>query len=88
MKIMEENQKTNTETAQAPARLLPSETLPRLEVRSLKAGLRNMPVGTAAVVAGDTTDWNVRRACSQMKSEGMLFSTSSRTGVIVVMRIK
>ena len=28
MKIMEENQKTNTETAQEPARMLPSETQP------------------------------------------------------------
>lgn len=79
---------TNMTGGGAAGELMPDGSLPRLEVRKLKAGLREMPVGTAAVVDGDVTSLNVRRACADLKSEGMLFTTSSRQGPIVVTRVK
>ena len=58
-----------------------------LTVQSLPQALRKMAVGETCYAPEDFSNQSVRVKCSEMKSEGMVFSTSTHNGRTLITRI-
>ena len=56
--------------------------------QSLSDALKKMQIGETRIAPDDCTPSYVRRACSELKAEGYLFQTSTRTEVQTVTRLK
>ncbi|MDE5653603.1 MAG: hypothetical protein K2I48_09110 [Muribaculaceae bacterium] len=62
--------------------------LKKLITRSLPDALRGMEVGQTCIAPDECTTSYVKRACTELKDEGYLFTTSTRSGVQTVTRLR
>lgn len=62
--------------------------LKKLTVQSLPEALRAMSIGETCVAPDDCGIRYVKKTCSELKEEGLLFVTSTKTGVQTITRLK
>lgn len=62
--------------------------LKKLFTQSLPEALIAMSVGETCIAPDDCTPAYVKRACSDLKEKGLLFTTSTKMGVQTVTRLK
>ena len=60
----------------------------KLLIRSLPEALKDMKIGQTCIAPDNCTHAYVKTACSSLKKEGYLFSTSAKSGVQTVTRLK
>lgn len=60
----------------------------KLKTQSLFDLLKLMKVGETCISPDECTPDYVKRACSSLKNDGYVFSTSMRTGVQTITRLK
>lgn len=65
-----------------------STAIRRLRVATLMDALRAMEVGETSVAPEGYKEGAVRAACYTLKAQGYIFSTSMRSGVQTITRIK
>ena len=61
--------------------------IPVLVAHTLPQLLRNMSVGETRRVGEEMNPVSVRRACSDLKKEGLRFATSTKLGLMTVTRL-
>lgn len=64
-----------------------------MEIKTLKTvtlseALAEMKIGETAIAPVGYKPETVRRACSELKEKGLLFTTNMRTGVQTITRLK
>lgn len=62
--------------------------LKKLKTQSLYDALRAMNVGETCIAPDECTPKTVIKTCSDLKEEGLLFTTTTKTGVQTVTRLK
>lgn len=62
--------------------------LKKLKTQSLPDALKAMSVGETCIAPDECTTTYVKRACYDLKGKGYLFTTSTKTGVQTVTRLK
>lgn len=62
--------------------------LKKLKTSSLADALKEMKVGETCISPDDCTPAYVKSACTELKAQGYLFTTSTRIGVQTVTRLK
>ncbi len=62
--------------------------LKKLKTASLADALREMRVGETCISPDECSPKTVTKTCVELKSQGFLFQTSTRTGVQTVTRLK
>lgn len=62
--------------------------LKKLKTSSLADALRDMKIGETCLSPDECTPKTVIKTCVELKAEGYLFQTSTRTGVQTVTRLK
>lgn len=62
--------------------------LKKLKTLSLSDALMEMNVGETCVAPDNTTPAYVKRACSELKEKGFVFTTSTKTGVQTITRLQ
>lgn len=62
--------------------------LKKLKTSSLADALREMKVGETCLSPDECTPKTVIKTCVELKSQGYLFQTSTRTGTQTVTRLK
>lgn len=60
---------------------------PELVAHTLPQLLRKIPVGETRRVGEGMNPVSVRRACSDLKKEGLMFVTSTKLGLMTVTRL-
>lgn len=63
-------------------------TLKKLKTQSLIDALMEMNVGETCIAPDECTYSYVKRQCSVLKDKGYIFSTTRRTGVQTITRLK
>lgn len=62
--------------------------LKKLQTQSLADALKAMNVGETCIAPDECTPKTVQKTCSDLKGEGCLFTTTTKTGVLTVTRLK
>lgn len=62
--------------------------LKKLKTQSLPDALKAMNVGETCIAPDECTPTYVKRACCELKEQGYLFQTSTRSGVQTITRLK
>lgn len=62
--------------------------LKKLKTASLTDALKDMQVGETRIAPDECTPAYVKRACSDLKENGYIFATSTKTGVQTVTRLQ
>lgn len=62
--------------------------LKKLEPKTLAESLREMAVGETVIAPDGYAISTVKKACSELASEGYLYQTSQRTGTQTITRLK
>ncbi len=62
--------------------------LKRLKTSSLADALKEMRVGETCLAPDECTPKYVTKTCCELKEEGYLFQTSTRTGTQTITRLK
>lgn len=62
--------------------------LKKLKTQSLPDALKLMSIGETCIAPDECAPAYVKRACSELKIQGYLFQTSTRTGVQTITRLK
>lgn len=62
--------------------------LKKLKTASLADALKEMQVGETCIAPDDCTPTYVKATCTELKSQGYLFTTSTKIGVQTVTRLK
>lgn len=62
--------------------------LRKLKTQSLPDALRGMAVGETCISPDECTPVYVKRTCYELKQEGYIFTTTTKTGVQTVTRLK
>lgn len=60
----------------------------KLKTQSLPDALKEMKVGETCLAPDECTPRYVTRMCSELKEEGYLFQTSTKTGAQTITRLK
>lgn len=62
--------------------------LKKLKTSSLADALKGMEIGETCLSPDECTPKTVIKTCAELKSQGYIFQTSTRTGVQTVTRLK
>ncbi len=62
--------------------------LKKLKIQSLPDALRAMSVGETCIAPDDRAKEYVKSACTYLKAEGYIFTTTTKTGVMTITRLK
>ena len=62
--------------------------LKKLKTQSLTDALTDMKVGETCIAPDECSASYVKRACSELKEKGYVFTTSTKTGVQTITRLK
>lgn len=60
----------------------------KLKVGSLYDALREMKVGEIRLKPDGRSMYTVKKTCSELKSEGYLFATTTKSGMQTIIRLK
>lgn len=60
----------------------------KIKTLSLFDALKEMTVGETCLAPDECTYAYVKRACTELKKHGFIFTTSKRTGVLTITRLK
>lgn len=66
----------------------PKMELKKLKTQSLVDALKSMNVGETCIAPDECTPTYVKKACSELKEKGYLFTTSTKTGVQTITRLQ
>ena len=62
--------------------------LKKLKTQTLPDALTSMNVGETCIAPDECSPAYVKRACSELKEKGYLFTTSTKAGVQTITRLK
>lgn len=62
--------------------------LKKLKTQSLADALMAMSIGETCIAPDECSASYVKRACSELKDKGYVFTTSTKTGVQTITRLK
>lgn len=62
--------------------------LRKLVAQSLFDAIKGMHVGETCIAPDQCTPQYVRRVCSELKEQGYIYATTSKTGVQTITRLK
>lgn len=79
--------KTNQTTMDTNTKNVATD-IKKLKVASLPVALKEMAVGETCIAPDGYAPRTVRVACTDLRAEGYLFQTSTRTGIQTITRLK
>lgn len=62
--------------------------LKKLITQTLHEALASMEIGEMRIAPDTTTPGSVKRACTEMKAKGYLFTTTTKPGKMIITRMK